>query len=235
MSGIQRDKLPDLMRAVDVLGPLTSESAADLGLRPGMPVVMGTPDLQWAAIGSGAVHDYAAHLYLGTSSWLTCHVPFKKTDLSHNMCSLPSALPDRYLIANEQDTAAANAWSICATRLLFPDDELQLAPRRRRRACGRWTPLPHVPAGSGKLIFMPWFNGSEPRSTTARSAAVSSTCRSRPRVRNSSARLQRGRLQFALAARIRRAVHPAAVRNDQSDRRRRQGKRVVPDTRRRDG
>ena len=29
----------------------------------------------------GAVADFEGHLYVGTSSWLTCHVPFKKTDI----------------------------------------------------------------------------------------------------------------------------------------------------------
>jgi xylulokinase len=158
MSGIPRDKLPDLMRAVDVLGPLTKESAADLGLRPGLPVVMGTPDLQSAAIGSGAVRDYAAHLYLGTSSWLTCHIPFKKTDLTHNMCSLPSALPDRYLIANEQDTAG-ECLEYLRDQILFPDDEFRSRPADGDVLAQMDAVAARVPAGSGKLIFTPWLNG----------------------------------------------------------------------------
>jgi xylulokinase len=69
--------------------------------------VAGTPDLQSAAIGSGATRDYQAHLYIGTSSWLTCHMPYKKSDLRHNMASLPSPVPGRYFIADEQETAGA--------------------------------------------------------------------------------------------------------------------------------
>ena len=67
----------------------------------------GTPDLQSAAIGSGAVRDFEGHLYVGTSSWLTCHVPFKKTDLFHGVASLPSPLPGKYYVADEQETAGA--------------------------------------------------------------------------------------------------------------------------------
>ena len=99
MAGLERETLPDLKKAVDILGPLLPDAAEDLGLPSGLPVVMGTPDLHSAAIGSGAVRDYEAHLYIGTSSWLTCHVPFKKTDLLHNMASIPSAIPGRYFIS----------------------------------------------------------------------------------------------------------------------------------------
>jgi xylulokinase len=68
-------------------------------------VVAGLPDIHAAAVGSGGIRDFDPHLYIGTSAWLSCHVPFKKTDLLHNMASLPAALPGRYLIANEQETA----------------------------------------------------------------------------------------------------------------------------------
>lgn len=103
MAGVERDKFPDLRRAVDILGSVRGEVAHELGLREDVQVVMGTPDVQAAAIGSGAVRDFEGHLYIGTSSWLTCHVPYKKTDIFHNMATLPSAIPERYFIANEQE------------------------------------------------------------------------------------------------------------------------------------
>ena len=107
LCGVTRDKFPDLRRAVDILGPLKKEVAQELGLDENTPVITGTPDIPSAAIGSGAVRDFEGHLYVGTSSWITCHVPYKKTDLFHNMASLPSAIPERYFIANEQETAGA--------------------------------------------------------------------------------------------------------------------------------
>ena len=53
--------------------------------------------------GSGALGDYEGHLYMGTSSWLSCHVPTKRTDLLHNQAALPSAVPGRYFLANEHE------------------------------------------------------------------------------------------------------------------------------------
>ena len=75
------------------MGQLRPEAADELGLPPGLPVATGTGDVHSAAIGSGAVADFAPHLYIGTSSWISCHVPFKKTDALRNVASIPAALP----------------------------------------------------------------------------------------------------------------------------------------------
>ncbi len=80
LAGLERAKLPDLVPTGSVLGGLSAQAAEELGLLAGTPVVAGTGDLHSAAVGSGAVGDFDAHLYIGTSSWISCHVPFKKTD-----------------------------------------------------------------------------------------------------------------------------------------------------------
>jgi xylulokinase len=158
LSTVDRDKLPDLQRAVDILGPLTQQAANDLALSDNVQVVMGTPDVMSAAIGSGAVRDYEGHLYLGTSSWLTCHVPFKKTDISHNIASLPSAIPGRYFVADEQETAGA-CLNYLRDYIVFPDDELATGskPPNSYQVFDRIAA--RVPPGSDKLIFTPWLYG----------------------------------------------------------------------------
>ncbi len=158
MTGIARDKLPDLKRAVDVLGPLLPEAAGELGVGAGIPVVVGSPDLQSAAVGSGAVADFEGHLYLGTSSWLTCHVPFKKTDVLHNMVSLPSAVPGRYFVANEQETAGA-CLSFVRDKVLVGRDEL--SPEAPPEDVYRLLDVmaARAPAGAGKVLFLPWLYG----------------------------------------------------------------------------
>lgn len=146
-AGIAREKLPDsLIKATDVLGSLLPETADELGLPSGIPVIGGTPDLQSATIGSGAVRDYEAHLYLGTSSWLICHVPFKKIDLLHNMTSLPSAIPNRYFIANDQECAG-----VCLTWLksVFGFSSYSEIDEMAEQA------LP----GNNGIIFTPWLYG----------------------------------------------------------------------------
>ena len=155
---LPREKLPDLTRAVDVIGTLTPNAAVELGLNENTKVVGGTPDVPAAAVGSGAVADFDGHIYVGTSSWLTCHVPFKKTDLVHNMASLPSALPGRYFVGNEQETAGA-----CMTWLrdnVFCRDDALDPGAPPDDALERFGELAEgVPAGSDKVIFTPWLYG----------------------------------------------------------------------------
>jgi xylulokinase len=158
MVGLKREKFPPLKRSVDVLGPLKKEVAKELGLGEGVRVVMGAPDLTSAAIGSGAVRNFEGHLYIGTSSWLTCHVPFKKTDLFHNMASLPSAIPGRYFVANEQESAGAClAW--VRDNILFHQDALPVEPHRGNMFTVFDRIVEGVPAGSERLIFTPWLYG----------------------------------------------------------------------------
>lgn len=158
MSGVEREKLPDLRPANDVLGPIKPAVATELGLPESVQVVIGTPDIPSAAVGSGAVRDYEGHLYIGTSSWLCCHVPFKKTDASHGVAALPSAIPGRYLAANEQESAGA-CLTFLRDNILYHQDEL-LAEAGVPDVYKIFDRIAEkVPAGSGKLIFSPWLYG----------------------------------------------------------------------------
>ena len=158
LAGLDRGKLPDLRPPTEVLGPLLEGAAAELGVPAGLPVVMGAPDMHTAAIGSGATADYQAHLYLGTSSWLICHTPFKKTDVRRNMACLPSALPGRWLVVNEQETAGA-CLDFLADRLgIYPDDRAAGAdPAELYARYDRAVTRSEV--GSGGVLFAPWLYG----------------------------------------------------------------------------
>ncbi len=146
-----REKLPDLRPTASVLGPLSKQAAAELGLSPNAQVVMGTPDLHSAAIGSGAVADFAPHLYVGTSSWVLCHVPFKKTDPLHNIGALPSGVPGRYLAGSVQETGGA-----CLTFLR--DVFCESAGQADGYAMlDQWAE--EAPAGSRGVLFTPWLFG----------------------------------------------------------------------------
>lgn len=158
MSTIDREKLPELKQSVDILGPLLPEVANELGLRPDVEVITGTPDVQAAAVGSGGVADYDAHFYIGTSSWLTCHVPFKKTDIFRGIASLPSAIPGRYFVANEQETAGA-CLTFLRDNIFFHKDDLLTGdcPSDVYRIFDAMAEK--IPAGSGGVIFTPWLYG----------------------------------------------------------------------------
>jgi xylulokinase len=158
-AGLEREKLPPLCRATDVLGPLRREVAERLGLSRDVRVVAGTPDVHATALGSGAVRDFATHLYLGTSTWLACHVPYKKTDVLHNMASLPAALPGRYLLINEQECAGA-CLSQLKDRILFPGSGNTAEAAESSHSFAELDRFAaEAPPGSDKLIFLPWLYG----------------------------------------------------------------------------
>jgi xylulokinase len=85
-----------------------------------------------------------------------CHVPFKKTDIFHNMASLPSAIPGRYFVANEQETAGA-CLKFIRDNVLFVDDETKIENPAVYQEFDKI--VEKVPPGSNGLIFTPWLYG----------------------------------------------------------------------------
>jgi xylulokinase len=157
-SGIAPEKFPEIVKCTDVIGRLRPEVAEELGLHHDVAVVAGAIDVAAAAVGSGAVRDYAAHLYIGTSSWLAAHVPFKKTDILSSLASVPCAIPGRYLLTALQATAGGNL-TFLRDKILYHKDELlqeesvsdvyKIMDRIAER----------TPAGSHGVLYTPWIWG----------------------------------------------------------------------------
>ncbi len=156
--GIDRDKLPPLRASTDVLGTLSPGAADALGLAHDVAVVMGSPDHQCALVGSGAVRDFEAHLYVGTSSWIECLVPFKKTDPLHSIASFPTAIPGRYQCIDEQDLAGG-ALGFLADNVLARASAIAGGPAIEHPFELLDRVAAAVPAGSRGLLFTPWLNG----------------------------------------------------------------------------
>ena len=74
------------------------------------------------------------------------------------MASLPAAIPNRYFVGNDQETAGAClGW--LRDNVLWPDDALGTGPRPTD-AFDRIDALAATaPVGSGSVIFTPWLNG----------------------------------------------------------------------------
>jgi len=158
MAGLDMEKFPELAAPDAIHGTLLPGLAKELGISSDTPVTMGAPDTHSAAVGSGAVKDFQAHVYIGTSSWMLCHVPFKKTDVAHNMASVPSAIPGRYILMNEQETAGA-CLKYLRDNILYHKDEL-LKESRVPDVYKIFDRLAaSVPAGSDGVIFTPWLYG----------------------------------------------------------------------------
>ena len=148
--GLTDEKLAPLRPIGSIIGTVQPRVAARLGLGPEVAVITGLPDLQSAAVGAGATRPFAAHLALSTTSWISCPVPSKKTDVLHSIATVPGLSNDGYLVANNQDTGAKSLdWlrSVIAPGgvLLSYDDLCSLAATAE--------------PGSGGTTFMPWLAG----------------------------------------------------------------------------
>jgi xylulokinase len=69
-TGIDRDKLPELLESISMVGKVGREAALQSGLLEGTPVVIGGGDGACATCGAGVVRENEAYMYLGTSTWM---------------------------------------------------------------------------------------------------------------------------------------------------------------------
>jgi xylulokinase len=159
LAGLTRDKFPDLVTNKEIIGTVLPSVAEELGISPATRVLVGSNDTNASAIGSGAVRDYEGIIYIGTSLVLTCHLPWKKTDLIHTMTTMPSPLKDRYLLMAEQGTGG-KALEFYLKNLVYASDEFETGsmPADAYERVNRIAAA--VPPGSDGVIFMPWLNGT---------------------------------------------------------------------------
>ena len=159
MSTIDPDKFPELHAIDGILGPLTPDAAAELGLEPGTMVVCGVQDNSTSAVGAGSIGDGEPAAVMGTSGHMAFHLPFKKSDLTHTMATIPSGVKGSYLFwADLANTG--KVLDTCLKMLLCASDTLDASvvpPEIYQRADQMASA---VPAGSGGVLFHPWFNGS---------------------------------------------------------------------------
>ena len=158
ISGIDRDKFPDIVPCTEVIGTVRTDVADQLGLPHDVPVVAGSIDTSAAAVGSGAVRDFEAHIYLGTSSWLAAHVPFKKTDIITAIASVPCAVQGRYLMTALQATAGGNL-TFLRDKILYHKDELLAEEEVPDVYKIMDRIVERTPPGSNGVIFTPWSYG----------------------------------------------------------------------------
>jgi len=164
-----RARLPDLIPTGSVLGPLLPEVATELGVAPGAPVVCGIPDLHAAVVGSGAVAPYETHIAVSTTSWVGARVPFKRTDILHQIATVPGLDPMHPVVANNQETGGACLHWLREQIVAPPDGLLGGGSGIGASGAARDALAPsfedllglaeRAPAGCEGLLFMPWLNG----------------------------------------------------------------------------
>jgi xylulokinase len=166
LSGIDREKLPDLVPVSSCVGTVRTEVARDLGLSPETRVFSGTNDTQAVAVGAGTFPEGQGGINVGTTSQVLAHVPFKRTDILHDIVSTPSPLPGLYL-ALAENGLGAKTLDHFLSEVAFARDALADHSTDDVFA-GVEKVVQSVPAGSDGLLFLPWLAGSGAPSSDAR-------------------------------------------------------------------
>jgi xylulokinase len=157
-AGIDREKLPELLPVDSIIGEILPGAAAELGLAPGTKVITGVNDTQAGAVGCGAFQGDHAGIVLGSSGVLVSHTPRKKTDVRSALFSLPSPVPNAYLVTGEGGSAG-RALEHFLEAIVFGEDDFGAI-----HATDRYQRLESVlaasPPGSNGVLFLPWMSGS---------------------------------------------------------------------------
>ena len=159
---IDLDKLPDLVRSIDLVGTLTNEAAEQLGLSVNTGVYGGCDDTQSAAIGTTAIGEGEAHIYVGTSAWVGVSTARNLKFKNATFC-LQSADPTKNIVVGITESAGINTQWMVNTyyqkeRDLLTEQELFLLIEEEINATN---------PGADYLIMTPWFLGERcPVSTT---------------------------------------------------------------------
>lgn len=153
-AGIDKQKLPELIRSTDVAGTLTARAAEELELPINTSVFGGCDDSQGAAIGAGCVHDGDVFAYIGTAAQVGV-ISAKKLKFKNGAACIQSAEPDKNLLIGVTETAGNNVdWLIDK----FYKNEFEQVGQE-----GIYDILSKeaekVAPGSDHLIFTPWFMG----------------------------------------------------------------------------
>ncbi|MFN8254428.1 MAG: FGGY-family carbohydrate kinase [Bacteroidales bacterium] len=166
--GFDLDKLPELVRSIDVVGTLTKEAAAELGLPENINVYGGCDDTQSAAVGSGSCNEGEAHIYLGTSAWAGI-TTVKNLKHKNGAVVLQSASPEMNLLVGITESAGSNLeWMI---EKFYKYEKNDPAIQNIYEFINNETA--GIPPGSEHLIFTPWLLGERcPVSTTTTRGTV---------------------------------------------------------------
>ena len=163
-SGVDADRLPELVPVDGAVGELDAATAASLGLPPGAVVRAGMNDTQAAAFATGTAIEVdgapaRCGVVIGTTAVMVRPLRHKAVDLEREVLSMPAPIPDRHLVMAENGLAGRAVEHALGTLSPAggppPFDELADALRSS-------------PPGAGGVLFLPWLGGSMSPSSSSR-------------------------------------------------------------------
>lgn len=143
--GLPRRLYPRVAHSSEIIGALTSAAAAELGLRPGIPVIAGGEDTSSAGLAIGVAEPGQAFLSLGTAG--TIYIVEDKPIVHPDLLAFLHVLPEKTLLGGSMIAVGAGLNWI---RKLFGAefDYVRLGEMARQS-----------PPGAGGVIFLPYLSG----------------------------------------------------------------------------
>jgi xylulokinase len=144
---IPRDLLPEIRWAGTLAGQLLPAAAAELGLLPGTPVVVGGQDQKCAALGAG-IADGTATISLGTASAIEQIMDWPLTDPLQRVPSFTFVQPERWVLEAVVGTSAgALRWyrDTMARGISYAALDVEAA---------------QIPPGADGVMFLPHLTGA---------------------------------------------------------------------------
>ncbi len=157
---IDKEKLPEIKDATEIVGNLTAKAANELGLEllpdHPIPIIAGSADLISSAIGSGALIENQIHISLGTADWVAAHTSERLRDIM-NYTGTITSIRGSYLCISKQETGTVCLdWVI---NQLFKYELEQYKENKEELYHHLDEMVQNSSPGSNNLIFTPWMFG----------------------------------------------------------------------------
>lgn len=153
-TGIDPNKLPQVLPFGTVLGPVLPQAAEQCGLSPNTQVVLGLGDGRATVVGSGIQHPGEGCIYSGAASWVS------QVTLNKEMDTQNAITKAAYLNGTYVNGGSMLAGRLCADwyfHTFFPD--YSHVHRGGNLDHFLASQVPKSPVGSNGLLFMPYLRG----------------------------------------------------------------------------
>lgn len=147
-AGIDRKKLPRVVNSDEVMGYVTSKSAEELGICPGIPVVAGGVDNACMTLGADCWRAGDAYASLGTSAWVTVCADAPSVNFEAKTYTFAHCVQGQYLpSAGIFSSGSSLEWMI---------QNLHIGTMHGEKVYDALSAMVRsVPAGANGLLFVP--------------------------------------------------------------------------------
>lgn len=156
--GISKEQMPPIFHSDEVVGSVTADAAAALGISSGIPVVAGGGDRQCEALGAGIFGDRAMES-TGTTSNISCAADHIIEDLDIRVVCSAHTIRGHWLI--EQGLTTSGSILRWFRDTFCYEDAVESEKRGVSVYSVIDEKVAECPPGSDKLLLLPFFMGAK--------------------------------------------------------------------------